>query len=163
MRVVVADTGPLHYLVLVGCIDVLPQLFNAVTIPDTVHAELLHPGAPQPVRDWAANPPGWLAVAAAPVSDNRRFPRLDAGERAAIDLALVLRADLLLVDDRAGVAAASASGLDVVGTIGLLDRAANRGLIEIGLVVGRLKATNFRYRPQLLDEVVTRHRKDAKP
>jgi predicted nucleic acid-binding protein len=115
------------------------------------------------VRDWAANPPGWLAVAAAPVSDNRRFPRLDAGERAAIDLALVLRADLLLVDDRAGVAAASASGLDVVGTIGLLDRAANRGLIEIGLVVGRLKATNFRYRPQLLDEVVTRHRKDAKP
>jgi predicted nucleic acid-binding protein len=138
-------------------------LFNTVTIPDMVHAELLHPGAPQPVRDWAASPPRWLAVCSAPTSDDRAFPRLDPGERAAIDLALVLPAHLLLIDDRAGATAATASGLNTVGTIGLLDRAASRGLIEIGLAVARLKATNFRYRPQLLDAVVARHGKDAGP
>lgn len=157
MRVVVADTGPLHYLVLVGCIDVLPQLFTAVTIPTAVHAELLHPGAPPLVWDWAADPPPWLVVSAAPTREHGLSGRLDAGERAAIDLALSLQADLVLMDDRAGAAAASASGLDVIGTIGVLDRAALRGLVEIGPVVARLKATNFRYRPQLLDALLDRH------
>jgi predicted nucleic acid-binding protein len=142
---------------------VLPQLFNVVTIPDTVYAELLHPGAPQPVRDWCANPPSWFVVSAAPIGENPPFPRLDPGERAAIDLALALRADLLLIDDRAGATAAAVSGLNAIGTIGLLDRAASRGLIEIGPAVARLKATNFRYRPQLLDAVVAHHRKDARP
>jgi predicted nucleic acid-binding protein len=36
VRVVVADTGPLHYLVLIGQIDLLPRLFTAVTVPMVV-------------------------------------------------------------------------------------------------------------------------------
>jgi predicted nucleic acid-binding protein len=72
-----------------------------------------------------------------------------------------LRADLQLIDDCAGVVAASACGVDTIGAIGLLDRAARSGLIEIGPVIASLKATNFRYRPQLLDDVVARHRRDA--
>ena len=157
MRGVVADTGPLHYLVLVGCIGVLPQLFTAVTVPEIVRAELLHPGAPQPVRDWAANPPAWLVVSATPGSDGGLSERLDAGERAAIALALSLRADLVLMDDRAGVVAAAANGLDVVGTIGILDLAARRTLIDLTEVVARLRATNFRYRLELLDALLDRH------
>ena len=33
MRLVIADTGPINYLVLIGCIDVLPALFEKVTLP----------------------------------------------------------------------------------------------------------------------------------
>lgn len=105
-------------------------------------------------RPCGTGPPAWLVVSAAPTREHGLSGRLDAGERAAIDLALSLQAGLVLMDDRAGVAAASASGLDVIGTIGVLDRAALRSLVEIGPVVARLKATNFRYRPQLLDALL---------
>jgi predicted nucleic acid-binding protein len=155
LRVVVADTGPLHYLVLIGQIDLLPRLFVAVTVPTVVRDELLHPNTPQPIRDWATNPPPWLTVAAAPVHDRKAIQHLDAGETAAITLALALKADLMLMDDRAAVAAARAQGLAVVGTIGILDLAGRRQLIDIGDAVARLKTTNFRYRPALLDALLT--------
>ena len=80
---VVADTGPLHHLSSIGCIDVLPGLFAAVTIPDAVRAELLHPGAPRSVREWASDPPAWLLVRVAPGGGDPS-DKLDAGERAAL-------------------------------------------------------------------------------
>jgi predicted nucleic acid-binding protein len=61
------------------------------------------------------------------------------------------------MDDRQGVAAASAVGLRVIGTIGVLDRAALRGLIDLPAVVARLRETNFRYRPELLDALLAQH------
>ena len=61
----------------------------------------------------------------------------------------------MLMDDRAGVSVARAQGLAVVGTIGILDLAVRRKLIDIGDAVARLKTTNFRYRPSLLDTLLT--------
>jgi predicted nucleic acid-binding protein len=156
--VVVADTGPLHYLLLVDQIELLPDLFGRVTVPPRVRAELRHPGAPRPVRRWAASPPAWLTVVPASAPDDPVFRKLDDGEADAIALALALGADLVLMDDRAGVAAARAKGLNVIGTLGVLDLAAGRQRIDIADVVTRLKATNFRYRPALLDALVARHR-----
>ena len=43
MSAVVADTGPLHYLVLIEVIDILPRLFGRVLIPEIVGAELSRP------------------------------------------------------------------------------------------------------------------------
>src|ERR1700722_17568301 len=45
--------------------------------------------------------------------------------------------------------------LAVVGTIGILDLTSRRKLIDIGDAVALLKATNFRYRPSLLDALLT--------
>ena len=163
MAVVVADTGPPHYLLLVEQIGLLPELFGRVTVPTSVHAELLHPGAPALVRRWAASPSAWLTVAPASAPDDPVFGRLDDGEAAAIALALDTGADLVLMDDCAGVAIAREKGLTVIGTIGILDLAAGRDLIDIAAVVARLKSTNFRYRPALPDELTSRHRGGAKP
>jgi len=156
--VVVADTGPLHYLVLIGQVDLLPKLFTAVTVPSIVRDELLHSNTPQSVRDWATEPPPWLTVATVSAHEQQTPRGLDAGESAAIALALALKADLMLVDDRAAVAAARAQGLAVVGTIGILDLAGRRQLIDIGDAVARLKTTNFRYRPALLDALLAGRR-----
>jgi predicted nucleic acid-binding protein len=52
MPVVVADTGPLNYLVQIDAIDVLPKVFGKIVIPAAVHDELAHPGAPAMVRAW---------------------------------------------------------------------------------------------------------------
>lgn len=158
MQVVVADTGPLQYLVLIGEIDVLPRLYGGVTAPTAVHGELLHPAAPSAVRNWATALPAWLTIVPAPASEDPQLQKLDAGEAAAIALALMLPADLVLMDERAGVATARARALNVIGTIGVLDQAARAGLIDIASAVTRLRATNFRHRPALLDGLLAHHR-----
>jgi hypothetical protein len=58
--IVVADTSPRHYLVLIDEIDLLSVLFGQVLLPQAVHREMQHLRAPLKVRAWAAHPPnGW--------------------------------------------------------------------------------------------------------
>ena len=87
--------------------------------------------------------------------------RLDPGELAAIMLAHALGAGLLLVDDRAGAAAARGRGLETVGTLGLLSRAAWARLLGLPEAVAALRATNFRYPAALLDALLDEHRRGA--
>ncbi|MGY2052307.1 DUF3368 domain-containing protein [Methylobacterium sp. JK268] len=158
---VVADTGPLNYLVLIEQISILPNLFERIAIPEEVAAELRHPDAPPVVRSWMVDPPPWLTIQPAPTADASAFPKLDAGERAALLLASTTRGDLLLMDDRAGVAAARASGLAVTGTLGLLTLAARRKLVDLEAAFAALRATNFRCRPALLDVLLEDHQRDG--
>ena len=159
---VVADTGPLHYLVLIGHIEVLPRLFGAIAVPATVVGELRHPNAPTEVRTWAAAPPPWLAVHHDPtMPPSFSLPPLDPGELAAIALAEALSAGLLLLDDRAGTAAARGRGLETAGTVGVLGRAAEARLLDLTAAVAALRATNFRVRPGLLEALLAGPRGDA--
>jgi predicted nucleic acid-binding protein len=120
MRLVVADTGPINYLVLIEAIDLLPKLFEIILIPKAVHDELAHLDAPATVRAWIAQAPAWLEVRPNPDSniDDAAAAALDEGERAAIALAVAIDAELILMDDRAGVAVAYQKGLTVTGTLG---------------------------------------------
>lgn len=79
---------------------------------------------------------------------------MDRGERDAIVLALHLKADLVLMDEREGVQEARRLGLTVTGTLGILDRAAERGVIELVPAIARLRQTNFRIDPSLLDRLL---------
>jgi len=63
MRLVIADTGPINYLVLIGNIGLLPILFENVILPSAVEADLTDPDAPPAVRNWIAHPPAWLDAA----------------------------------------------------------------------------------------------------
>jgi predicted nucleic acid-binding protein len=158
VRAAVGDTSPFRYLVLIGAIDVLPRLFETVFVPNIVHAELCHTHAPAAARSWAEAPPVWLSIVSTPSTLDTDLRNIDAGERAAIALATEIQPDLVLIDERAGVAAARARALKVTGTIGLRDRAAQRRLIDLPAAVTRLKATNFRYRQELLDALLAQHR-----
>lgn len=44
--IVIADTTPLNYLILIDEIEVLPKLYGRVVIPEAVREELLRSGAP---------------------------------------------------------------------------------------------------------------------
>jgi predicted nucleic acid-binding protein len=79
---------------------------------------------------------------------------LGAGERAAIILALSIHADLVLIDERKGTQAALGKGLDVTGTLGILQRAARKGLLDLAQSFDRLKRTNFRYRQEIMDRLL---------
>jgi predicted nucleic acid-binding protein len=48
MPLVVADAGPLHYLVLTGDIELLQKLFERVLVPQVVRDELANTEAPRP-------------------------------------------------------------------------------------------------------------------
>ena len=54
MRLVVADTSPVFYLLSIGHFYLLPRLFGKIFVPDAVHKELCHPAAPTLVREWVA-------------------------------------------------------------------------------------------------------------
>jgi predicted nucleic acid-binding protein len=86
--VVVADTGPVNYLVQINAIEVLPPLFGKVIVPAAVHDELTHPRAPSPVRSWAANFPHWVDIRSNPnlPPELAGVASLEEGERAAIAL-----------------------------------------------------------------------------
>jgi predicted nucleic acid-binding protein len=99
--IAVADASPLCYLVLIGEIDLLPKLFGRVLAPDAVIAELLHEDAPEAVRAWVSNLPAWIRAEAAPDVLSPGLEKLQVGERAAILLAESIKADIILLDERA--------------------------------------------------------------
>ncbi|MGD0777915.1 MAG: DUF3368 domain-containing protein [Candidatus Solibacter sp.] len=162
MRLVIADTGPLNYLILIGHIDLLRDLFEKVVLPTPVQSELASSKAPPFVRDWVVSLPAWVEVHEAPVgqAEDASLKGIDAGERAAIQLAASLHADLLLMDDRKGVHAAQRKGLRVTGTLGILDLAAQRGLAEFAQAVNQLRQTNFRVPQALLDALLEKHKEN---
>jgi predicted nucleic acid-binding protein len=142
--IVVADSGPLHYLILLDHADLLRRFYGRVAVPDAVAAELISPGAPDAVRAWMSHAPSWVEIltvaseAVSAVTDD-----LDLGERAAIALAETLHADLLLIDEAAGRAEARRRHLRVTGTLGVLRVGAEHGMVNVRDMVARLQSTSF--------------------
>src|SRR5437870_8342452 len=96
--VVISNTTPLNYLILIGLVDVLPVLYGEVSIPEAVFAELQRDKTPQPVREWIVNRPEWLLVKQVQTED-LSLERLHTGEREAILLAKQIKADALIIDE----------------------------------------------------------------
>jgi predicted nucleic acid-binding protein len=155
--IIIADASPINYLVLIDLIQILPDLFEQVLIPQTVLQELQSTAAPDVVRQWVTNRPGWLIVQAAKQEDPT-LSNLDVGEREVITLAQELKADLLILDESRGRQAAVRRGYSITGTIGLLDKAGARGLIDVPDAIARLRQTSFRASPRLLNFLLSRHR-----
>jgi predicted nucleic acid-binding protein len=151
--IVVSDTSPINYLLLLGHIDLLPRLFQQIIIPDVVRKEMLDPLAPSVLQQWITNPPSWLKVQTVSGVDTT-LNALDPGEQAAITLAQTLTADLLIIDERLGRRVASDRGIPIIGTLGILDDAASQGLIELAEVITRLQQTNFRISRRIIQTLL---------
>ncbi len=146
---VVADSSPLIVLINIGCIDILPRLFGKVIIPPEVSSELAQEKRPRPVRVFIASPPAWL-IEQAP-SSVEPIPMLHPGEASAISLALEVHADLLLIDEMLGRKAAVVRGIHVTGTIGIIEQAADHGLLDLKEAFAQIKKTDFWISAELLD------------
>ncbi|PYT72006.1 MAG: DUF3368 domain-containing protein [Acidobacteria bacterium] len=150
--IVVADAGPLHYLILIGAVDVLGPLYNRVVLPEAVAQELRYQRAPAAVRAWISSLPGWAEIRPDPYSDPS-IEFLDPGERAAISLAVSLNADRVLIGEWDGRAEAERRGLAVMGTLGVLAEAHLRRLLDFEGVLARLRQTNFYASDDLIKRV----------
>jgi predicted nucleic acid-binding protein len=158
--IVVSDTSPLNYLVLIQRADILPALFGQVVAPPAVMAELQHPGAPAAVRAWADAPPAWLEIRT-PLSVIPDLG-LGPGESEAISLATEIGASAVLIDERKGMAVAKRLGLFATGTLGVLEMAAANSDIDLVEAIELLRGTNFRASAELFDEILDRDRKRTK-
>jgi len=154
--IVVADSGPLHYLILLDQIDLLHRFYGQVLIPDAIAQELCAAAAPSPVSGWIARLPEWATITPvsleqiAAITDD-----LDLGERAAIALAGAIRADLLLIDDAAGRVEAKRRNLRVTGTLGVLRAGAEQGIVDVPDMLAKLRTTSF-YADETLINLVFR-------
>src|SRR4249920_3402410 len=148
--IVIADTSPVNYLVLVEEIDLLPQLFGQVLIPPAVFEELEDPETPAPVRAWLATVPSWLRVQPLQSRPDVELDYLDDGEREAITLAEELRADQLLLDESDARKEAARRQLPFIDTLGILRRASQLDLIDLPSTLARLQSTTFFVDPELI-------------
>lgn len=152
--IIVADTGPVNYLILSGQVHLLRDLFGSLLIPAAVHQELLHPFAPGTVRAWAADLPAWASVQTP--KDASRFANLGRGEREAISLALEVKADFVLMDETLGRRVAVQNGVAVKGTLGVLEEAAGRGLIDLRTATNALKKTAIFLADEIIEAAIER-------
>ena len=129
--IIVSDTSPLINLAAVGHLDLLRQLYQHVIIPQAIYDEIFLAGTGQP---------GAAEVKAASWIETRRLQdqalvkvlllELDHGEAEALALAVELKADLLLMDERKGRTIAARLGFAYIGLLGILVEAKQQGAIN---------------------------------
>jgi len=127
---IVSNTSPLSNLAVIGEIGLLRAVYPKVLIPPVVHTELTCLPEIQPTIASLITT-GWLEIQA---SENFQLIQtlsqtLDPGEAAAIALAVEIKADRLLIDERLGRSIAIQHGLEIRGLLGILVNAKNQGLI----------------------------------
>lgn len=147
---VVSDATPFNILIRAELSHLLPTLFGRVVVPPAVQRELTHPSTPEVIHRWLATAPPWLEIRA-PAHVIEHGPR-GRGEREAISLAQELHADLLLVDDNAARKAAASLGIAITGTLGVLTRAADGGLIDLRSAVVRVRAVGLFLSDDLVEQ-----------
>ena len=116
MILIVADTGPINYLIQIGQIELLAQLVEKTVLPASVQTELLHDAAPVAVRTWAANPPAWVEIRA--TKQTIEAKDISDADREAIALARELNASVLLMDDSQARRCAARLGVFTMRTLG---------------------------------------------
>jgi predicted nucleic acid-binding protein len=158
--IVIADASPLNYLVLIGHVEVLRQLYARVLVPAGVVDELTASGTPASVREWMSARPEWIEVRHVDVPADSGLEAVDEGEAEAILLAEGLRPDvLLLIDDRDGRQEATRRGIATTGTLGVLNDAAERGFLDLEEALARLGQTTFRASPALIAALIEQARR----
>jgi predicted nucleic acid-binding protein len=151
--IVIADTSPICYLLLIEQINLLPRLYGQVIISTVVQTELTDPSSPAVVQQWINQPPPWLQVIDHP-AEAPGLTHLDAGERSAISLTEALNADLLLIDELLGRRTAKQRGIRVTGLLGILQAASKQRWIDLPIVIQQLRQTSFRASESLFQKIL---------
>jgi len=155
--IVVSDSSPLVALAGIGRLELLRALYGTVVVPDAVWHEVVEK-APDQNRANALRTADWL---------ERRIPTdqplvlalqesLGRGEAEAVALAVEVKSDLLLMDERIGRRLARQLGVRVIGVLGMLVEAKQRSLVPaIKPMIDQLRdAVGFRLGAALVERVL---------
>jgi len=145
---VVSNASPIIALEQIGHLGLLHRLFSDLLIPSAVRREI----SPAIVV------PSWIVERrlSQPIGARILQASLGAGESEAITLALELNARRVILDDRAARRLATALGLPVIGTLGVLLASKRKGFISsLRPSLDALVTSGFRIAPSLYELVLT--------
>lgn len=142
--VIIADSGPLISLALIGHLDLLRQLYQQVLVPPAVWHEVTVKGWGMPGAETVSQLT-WLEIRKPEPQVLQPLSILvDLGEAEAIALAQTITDSIVLLDDSQARRVAERFNIPRIGTLGILRRAKKRGLITaIRPHVEFLKANNI--------------------
>ncbi len=130
--IVVSNTSPIINLAAIKQLELLQYLYDRITIPQAVFNEVAVRGYAQAGATEIQTFQWFERHQVQDVELVKRLKQqLDAGEAEAIALAIELRADLLLMDERRGRSIAKQFGLSVTGIMGLLLIAKHTGYLTV--------------------------------
>ena len=146
-ELVISDASPLIAMADIGELELLQKLYNRVSITDIVRDEI------------HAELPDWIEVSSE--YDQKQFQILklevDPGEASAIALALENPGSRIILDERKGRSVAKRLGLKVTGTIGIIIKAKDQGLIQSGKeILAKLEEHGFWLSEKLKNQILTR-------
>lgn len=155
----VSNTSPILNLAIIGQLELIHQQFGQVQIPLAVLSELkVQENRPGSREIQAALNVGWIRVqeVSSRISVQLLQQVLDQGEAEAITLAIELKADRILLDERDGRKIAKSLGLKVTGVLGILLRAKKEGELSSlpDAIDALVKTAGFRISPELLAKVL---------
>lgn len=151
--VVVSDTSAISNLQQIGQLDLLRRVFGTILIPPAVEQELCAVAEQKSLLATLS----WIQVVS---PQNQQLiqtlgTELDWGESEAIALALEQQADFLIIDEFSGRQIATKYGIQVVGILGILVQAKQKGLIQaVRPLAMALRQNGFRLRQTLLEKVL---------
>jgi predicted nucleic acid-binding protein len=154
-QLVVVNATPIIALALIGKLDLLRQLYGQVVAPRAVEAEVVAGGGGG-IGSAALRGATWLRVSS--LQDPRRadlLPDLDRGEAEVIALAQELNADLVIIDERLARRHAKRLGLPLTGTLGVLLKAKQLGLVDaVAPLIEELRLGGIRLSDAVAAEVL---------
>ena len=129
MRKIISNTTPILSLLKINKLTLLRELYGKVTIPNAVFQEIENGKEKQYYQDLTLL--SWIEIAEINNPDSRAyFTDLDSGEAEVLILAREQNADLVIMDEIMGRRFAKQLEFNLTGTIGVLLKAKEKGLIN---------------------------------
>lgn len=128
--IIISDTSPIINLAAIDRLELLHKLYEEIIAPPAVYNEITIKGKSQAGSDLTQYP--WIKVSEC---SNTNFAEalkleLDDGEAEAIALAVELKSDLLLMDERKGRSIAETFDLKYIGLLGIFIEAKEKRHIK---------------------------------
>lgn len=147
----IADAGPLLALARIKQVHLLSALFSKVEVTQTVWKETQAKPELHDARTLCmATEQGLLTIIPDP-PHSKLFNSLDAGERSTLQAALAGQATVFL-DEVKGRAQAKAHSIPVIGCLGVLLLAKEKGMLDMVMpCVEALELTGYRFSSRLIE------------
>lgn len=147
-KIVISDASCFIILHKIGELDLLKKVYGSVLTTPEIAAE------------FGEELPDWVLIKQ--VKDRKYIEFLetivDEGESSAIALAKEMESPLLIIDDLKARKLATKLNLKYTGTIGVIHKAKQNGVIEqIKPIIDKLQATNFRISDKIVNELLKRN------
>ena len=147
-KIIISDTSCLIALGNIGLLHILRDIFHEVIITEEVK------------KEYGENLPKWFIVLKVkdPSKTIEIATRLDIGEASSIALALELENTMLIIDEIKGRNVARSYNLEIIGTIGILLLAHDKGYIDDFLgTIQKLVDNGFRLSDTLFEKLRNKH------